>query len=67
MAKFKTYELLAKLLIAAPCHSERSEESRIYKSVRSFTSFRMTKRRVLQVALMTIGKECSYRFLWKIS
>jgi hypothetical protein len=47
-----TFEALAKLLIAAPCHSERSEESRISKTLRSFTSFRMTKRRVLQEALL---------------
>jgi hypothetical protein len=36
-------ETLAKFHKEGPCHSERSEESRILKSLRSFTSFRMTK------------------------
>jgi hypothetical protein len=39
-----TYEALAKLPIDNNCHSERSEESRIFKRLRSFTSFRMTEK-----------------------
>jgi hypothetical protein len=30
------------------CHSERSEESRIFKELRSFTAFRMTKKWLLK-------------------
>ncbi len=41
-------EPLAKSTFARNCHSERSEESRIYKGLRSFTSFRMTKPTLLQ-------------------
>jgi hypothetical protein len=36
-------EALAKLPFDHNCHSERSEESRIFKRLRSFTSFRMKK------------------------
>jgi hypothetical protein len=36
------------LTIILKCHSEGSEESRFFKDLRSFTSFRMTKERVLQ-------------------
>jgi hypothetical protein len=43
-------EPLAKLPIDNHCHSERSEESRISKGLRSFTSFRMTEKRLLQEA-----------------
>jgi hypothetical protein len=39
-----TFEALAKLPIDNNCHSERSEESRIFRRLRSFTSFRMTKK-----------------------
>jgi hypothetical protein len=35
------------------CHSGRSEESRIFKELRSFTSFRMTEKEVLQQLLDT--------------
>jgi AmmeMemoRadiSam system protein B len=35
-------EPIAKLPFAGICHSERSEESRIFNDLRSFTSFRMT-------------------------
>ncbi|MGD0828915.1 MAG: hypothetical protein ABSA09_12665 [Desulfobaccales bacterium] len=37
-----TLEAIAKPLSAQKCHSERSEESRIFSDLRSFTSFRMT-------------------------
>jgi hypothetical protein len=48
-----TFEPLAKFTFAPNCHSERSEESSILKVLRSFTSFRMTKKRVLQDPQMT--------------
>jgi hypothetical protein len=58
MAAFNTKEqsneALAKLLIAALCHSERNEKYRVYERLRSLTSFRMTKQRVLQEAQTTI-------------
>jgi hypothetical protein len=41
-------EPLAKSTFAQNCHSERSEESCIYKGLRSFTPFRMTKPTLLQ-------------------
>jgi hypothetical protein len=44
-------EALAKLPIDNHCHSERSEESRISRGLRSFTPFRMTEKRLLQEAL----------------
>jgi hypothetical protein len=47
-----TIEVLAKLPIDNNCHSERSEESRIFKRLRSFTSSRMTEKPVLQEALL---------------
>jgi hypothetical protein len=51
----KTFEPLAKLPINNDCHSERSEESRIFRCLRSFTSFRMTKEPVLQEALLAFA------------
>jgi hypothetical protein len=48
-------DALAKLSIDNNCHSERSEESRIFKRLRSFTSFRMTKKPVLQEAFLAIA------------
>jgi hypothetical protein len=48
--KKEQLEVLAKLLIDHNCHSERSEESRIFGRLRSFTPFRMTKKPVLQEA-----------------
>jgi hypothetical protein len=47
-----TFEPLAKVLIDNHCHSERSEESRIFRGLRSFTPFRMTEKRLLQEALL---------------
>jgi hypothetical protein len=41
----KTHEAIAKSQFHQDCHSERSEESRIFKELRSFTSFRMTEKR----------------------
>jgi len=35
-------ETIAKPRFAQKCHSEQSEESRIFMDLRSFTSFRMT-------------------------
>ena len=46
-----TFEPLAKFTFAPNCHSERSEESRSYKGLGSFTSFRMTKPTLLQEPL----------------
>jgi hypothetical protein len=43
-------EPLAKLPIDNHGHSERSEESRIFRGLRSFTPFRMTEKRLLQEA-----------------
>jgi hypothetical protein len=40
----KMFEALAKLPVPNACHSERSKESRFFKVLRSFTSFRMTKK-----------------------
>jgi hypothetical protein len=37
----KNLEPIAKLPFPGICHSERSEESRIFNNLRSFTSFRM--------------------------
>jgi hypothetical protein len=48
-------EALAKLPIDNNCHSERSEESHIFKRLRSFTSFRMTEKPILQAALLAIA------------
>ena len=48
-----TGEALAKFLIDNNCHSERSEESRFFGRLRSFTSFRMTEKPVLQQGLTT--------------
>jgi hypothetical protein len=47
---FIAFEPLAKLPIDNHCHSERSEESRIFRGLRSFTPFRMTEKRLLQEA-----------------
>ena len=52
--RFGFYEGLAKLPSKNNCHSERSEESRIFKSLRSFTMFRMTEKLFLQEALMLL-------------
>jgi hypothetical protein len=38
------YRLFHDLGCAISCHSERSEESRISKNLRSFTLFRMTEK-----------------------
>jgi hypothetical protein len=40
-------ELLAKLPIGNHCHAERSEESRLFSWLRSFTPFRTTEKRLL--------------------
>jgi hypothetical protein len=45
-----TKEPLAKLPIDNHCHAERSEESRIFRGLRSFTPFRMTEKLLLQEA-----------------
>jgi hypothetical protein len=37
------WKTLEKFTPMKACHSERSEESRVFKWLRSFTSFRMTK------------------------
>jgi hypothetical protein len=50
-----TFEPLAKLPIDKLCHSERSEESRIFRALRSFTPFRMTEKQLLQEALLAIA------------
>jgi hypothetical protein len=47
-----TAEPLVKLPMHNSCHSERSEESRFLKKLRSFTSFRMTEKPILQEALL---------------
>jgi hypothetical protein len=47
--------------IVIHCHSERSEESRIFRGLRSFTPFRMTEKRLLQEAqeIQTPGAGCN--------
>ena len=47
LQKLLPSEALAKLPIDNNCHSERSEESRIFRRLRSLTSFRMTEKPVL--------------------
>jgi hypothetical protein len=42
--KTKIPKALAKPAIDLNCHSEQSEESRTFKQLRSFTSFRMTEK-----------------------
>ena len=49
-----TFKPLAKLPIDNHCHSERSEESHIFRVRRSFTPFRMTEKRFLQEAYFLI-------------
>jgi hypothetical protein len=51
----KTFEALAKLPIDNHGLSERSEEYRIFRRLRSFTPFRMTEKRLLQEALLAIA------------
>jgi hypothetical protein len=49
-----TLEALAKIPMHNSCHSEGSEESRIFKRLRAFTSFRMTEKPILQEALWVL-------------
>jgi len=55
--KQKTEEALAKLPVPNACHSERSEESSVFKVLISFTSFRMTKKLILQEAQKTENRK----------
>ena len=57
LKNLQPYEPLAKFTFAQNCHSERSEESRIYKGLRSFTSFRMTKPTLLQEPQMSLQNQ----------
>jgi hypothetical protein len=52
---YVTKEALAKIPFDNTCHSERSEESRIFKKLRSFTQFRMTEKPILQEAQKVEG------------
>jgi hypothetical protein len=47
---------VSKPILAVKCHSERSEESRIYNKFRSFTSFRMTEKAGIEIAGNTFNK-----------
>jgi len=47
-------EAVSKPQFAPNCHSERSEESRIFETLRSFTAFRMTEKEVLKWLLRII-------------
>jgi hypothetical protein len=55
-------EPLAKLPIDNHCHSERSEESRIFKWLISFTPFRMTEKRLLQEAQKFFPLRAAFKF-----
>jgi hypothetical protein len=47
----------ATLQTSSPCHSERSEESRLFNKLRSFTSFRMTRKRGFAMGLLSYFKK----------
>jgi len=51
----KTLEAPAKVRKNSVCHAKRSEESRISKWLRPFASLRMTKKPILQEALLAIA------------
>ncbi|MGB8874226.1 MAG: hypothetical protein WCC75_12615, partial [Desulfobaccales bacterium] len=52
-----TLEAIAKPRFAQKCHSERSEESRIFNDLRSFTPLRMTVKTGFAIASGILGTQ----------